>query len=93
VMMGPIRCLETSVNNYHTTPRNTPEDRRFVYCSVLMLSAFEVVFSFHDVFILLMGLYFLFLFFYICFDRISSRWLFTYAFVVVVFVVVMLAIY
>ena len=43
--MGPIRCPETSVNNYHTTPCNTPEDRRFhqhrggslksmlVYCS------------------------------------------------------------
>ena len=27
--MGPIRCPETSVKNYHTTPRNTPEDRRF----------------------------------------------------------------
>jgi hypothetical protein len=23
-MMGPIRCPETSVNNYHTTPCNTP---------------------------------------------------------------------
>jgi hypothetical protein len=29
VRMGPIRCPETSVNNYHTTPCNTPEDRRF----------------------------------------------------------------
>jgi hypothetical protein len=29
VRMGPIRCPETSVNNYHTMPRNTPEDRRF----------------------------------------------------------------
>jgi hypothetical protein len=28
VKVGPIRCLETSVNNYHTTPRNIPEDRR-----------------------------------------------------------------
>ena len=28
--MGPIRCPETSVNNYHTTPHNTPEDRRFM---------------------------------------------------------------
>jgi hypothetical protein len=27
--MGPIRCPETSANNYHTTPHNTPEDRRF----------------------------------------------------------------
>jgi hypothetical protein len=29
VRMGPIRCPETSVNNYHTTPRNTLEDRTF----------------------------------------------------------------
>jgi hypothetical protein len=26
--MGPIRCPDTSVNNYHTTPRNIPEKRR-----------------------------------------------------------------
>jgi hypothetical protein len=26
--MGPTRCPETSVNNYHMTPRNIPEDRR-----------------------------------------------------------------
>jgi hypothetical protein len=26
--MGPIRCPETSVKNYHTTPRNIPEERR-----------------------------------------------------------------
>jgi hypothetical protein len=26
--MGPIRCPETSVNNYRTTPRNIPEERR-----------------------------------------------------------------
>jgi hypothetical protein len=26
VKMGPIRCPETSVNNYHTTPCNYPED-------------------------------------------------------------------
>jgi hypothetical protein len=25
--MGPISCPETSVNNYNTTPRNTPEER------------------------------------------------------------------
>jgi hypothetical protein len=25
--MGPICCPETSVNNYHTTPRNIPEER------------------------------------------------------------------
>jgi hypothetical protein len=28
VKMGPILCPETSVNNYHTTPRNIPEERR-----------------------------------------------------------------
>jgi hypothetical protein len=27
--MGPIRCPETSVNDYHTTPCNYPEDHRF----------------------------------------------------------------
>jgi hypothetical protein len=27
--IGPIRCPETSVNNYHTKPRNSPEDGRF----------------------------------------------------------------
>jgi hypothetical protein len=27
--MGPIRCPETSVSNYHTTPCNNPEDHRF----------------------------------------------------------------
>jgi hypothetical protein len=27
--MGLIHCPETSVNNCHMTPRNTPEDRRF----------------------------------------------------------------
>ena len=26
--MGPIRCPETSVNSYHTMPRNIPEERR-----------------------------------------------------------------
>jgi hypothetical protein len=26
--MGPTRCPETSVNNYHTTPCNYPKDRR-----------------------------------------------------------------
>jgi hypothetical protein len=29
VRMEPIRCPETSVNNYHTTPCNNPEDQRF----------------------------------------------------------------
>jgi hypothetical protein len=28
VNMGPRRCPETSVNSYHTTPRNIPEERR-----------------------------------------------------------------
>jgi hypothetical protein len=28
VKMGQIRCPETSVNNYHTTLRNIPEQRR-----------------------------------------------------------------
>ena len=28
VKIGPTRCPETSVNNYHTTPRNIPEERR-----------------------------------------------------------------
>ena len=27
--MGPIRCPETSVNNYQTAPCNYPEDHRF----------------------------------------------------------------
>ena len=31
VRMGPIRCLETSVNNYHTTPCNNPEVHRFYF--------------------------------------------------------------
>jgi hypothetical protein len=26
---GKIRYPETSVNNYHTTPRNIPEQRRY----------------------------------------------------------------
>jgi hypothetical protein len=29
VKMGPICCPETSVNDYRTTPRNIPEERRF----------------------------------------------------------------
>jgi hypothetical protein len=29
VKMRLIRCPETSVNNYHTTPCNYPEDHRF----------------------------------------------------------------
>jgi hypothetical protein len=27
--MGPIFCRETSVNNYHMTPRNIPKEHRF----------------------------------------------------------------
>jgi hypothetical protein len=27
--MGPTRCPETSVNNYHTKPCNYPKDHRF----------------------------------------------------------------
>ena len=34
VTMGPTRCPETSVNNYHTTPCNIPEERRS-YCAVV----------------------------------------------------------
>jgi hypothetical protein len=34
--MGPIRCPETSVNNYHTTPRNVPEERSSNETSLLM---------------------------------------------------------
>jgi hypothetical protein len=26
--MGPIGCPETSIKDYHTTPRNIPEERR-----------------------------------------------------------------
>jgi hypothetical protein len=29
VNMEPIYCPETSVNNYHTTPHNIPEERRY----------------------------------------------------------------
>jgi hypothetical protein len=28
--MGPIRCPETSVNHYHTMPRNIPEERNLI---------------------------------------------------------------
>jgi hypothetical protein len=31
--MRPIRCPETSVNNYHTTLRNIPEERRSYVCT------------------------------------------------------------
>jgi hypothetical protein len=29
--MGPTGCPETSVRNYHYTPRNNPEERSFIY--------------------------------------------------------------
>ena len=32
--MGPIGCPETSVTNYHHTPRNIPEERRSRMCDV-----------------------------------------------------------
>jgi hypothetical protein len=42
VRMGPIRCSETSVNNYHTTSRNTLEDSRFVTkCTLRLLGKTE----------------------------------------------------
>jgi hypothetical protein len=31
VKMGPIRCPETSVNSYHTTSRNIPEESRSLH--------------------------------------------------------------
>jgi hypothetical protein len=36
--MGPIRCPETSVKNYHTAPRNIPEERRS-YVNMLGLTS------------------------------------------------------
>jgi hypothetical protein len=33
VKMGPIRCPETSVNNYHTMARNIPEQRISIACT------------------------------------------------------------
>jgi hypothetical protein len=43
--MGPIRCPETSVNNYHTMPCNIPEERssqvvsrlRYVFLSSVLI--------------------------------------------------------
>jgi hypothetical protein len=37
VKMGPIRCPETSVNNYHTTTCNNSEDHRFHKFYVLII--------------------------------------------------------
>jgi hypothetical protein len=39
--MGPIRCPETSVNNYHTMPCNYPEDRRF-QCDIFYSESWPV---------------------------------------------------
>jgi hypothetical protein len=36
--MGPTRCPETSVNNYHTTPCNYPKDHRLQYPLVCLCS-------------------------------------------------------
>jgi hypothetical protein len=35
--MGPTHCPETSVNNYHTTPHNIPEERRLHILFILLL--------------------------------------------------------
>jgi hypothetical protein len=37
VKMGLIRCPETSVNSFHTTPRNIPEERRSQLIRKVML--------------------------------------------------------
>jgi hypothetical protein len=42
--MGPILCPETSVNNYHTAPRNIPEERRY---HVWMFHTLSFVFCWH----------------------------------------------
>jgi hypothetical protein len=45
--MGPMQCPETSVNNYHTTPCNIPEERRcysccpHVYCGYLHVRCYH----------------------------------------------------
>jgi hypothetical protein len=41
VRMEPIRCPETSVNNYHTTPCNNPEDHRDF--NIRYVAGFEVL--------------------------------------------------
>jgi hypothetical protein len=38
VKMGPIRCPETSVDNYHTTPRNIQEECRSQMPEIKLLS-------------------------------------------------------
>jgi hypothetical protein len=47
VKMGPTRCPETSVNNYHTTPCNHPKDHR-----LLLLIYFYLYFYCWFIFIL-----------------------------------------
>jgi hypothetical protein len=37
VSMVPIRCPETSANNYHTTAHSVPEDRRFPLSQIFAL--------------------------------------------------------
>jgi hypothetical protein len=39
VKMGPIRCPETSVNYYRTTPRNNPEELRSQLIYVRLFSS------------------------------------------------------
>jgi hypothetical protein len=40
---GTIRCPETSVNKYHTTPCNNPEDHRFNICEIRILLRSQLV--------------------------------------------------
>jgi hypothetical protein len=43
--MGPIRCPETSVNNYHMAPRNIPEECRsyfLVNCEVVCCMHYNI---------------------------------------------------
>jgi hypothetical protein len=39
---GPIRYPETSVNNYHTTPLNIPEERRYQNLTSLIQESVRV---------------------------------------------------
>jgi hypothetical protein len=47
--MGPIRCPETSVNNYHTTPRNIPEERKSLADDVSCNPLTETLFLYSDI--------------------------------------------
>jgi hypothetical protein len=38
----PIRCPETSINNYHRTPCNVPEERRS-YLMLILNSVFQCI--------------------------------------------------